>query len=223
LLVLMALYLVIQGSAAYFFHVQEAAFVVTQKNLDEEVVSEEDAEERADEQRPARDDAGEGATDGAGSDAAPGIRRIRGLGFLNDPNDLAQALAATLPLVFLERRARRPLRNALVVWVPVAILLGGIVLTRSRGGFVTLAAMALAAAMLFGGRFVATVSMAAAVAGVLGGLALMRTYVRLDESSFGRVAAWSEGLQMIKHSPIWGVGYGGFTDYNTLVAHNSFI
>src|SRR6185312_4064091 len=44
LLVLMTLYLVIQGAAAFFLRIQEERFVVTQKSLDEDVtVDEEDA------------------------------------------------------------------------------------------------------------------------------------------------------------------------------------
>ena len=44
-----------------------------------------------------------------------------------------------------------------------------------------------------------------------------------DESAKGRLDAWSEGLQMLKSSPIWGIGYNSFKDENEIVAHNSFV
>jgi putative inorganic carbon (HCO3(-)) transporter len=44
-----------------------------------------------------------------------------------------------------------------------------------------------------------------------------------DISARGRVEAWSEGLTMFTSHPLFGVGYSRFTEYNELVAHNSFI
>lgn len=222
LLVLLALWLVIQGGAAFFFHYREASFVVHQRSLQDGDTDwqESEAVPLPPESAPPEDaEGGEPSARASG----PVVRRIRALGFLNDPNDLAQALGAILPLVFLEWRSRRPLGNLLFVVLPAALILGGIVLTRSRGGFVALGAMAVAAAIHFGNRVVSALAVAASGLGVVAGLAFMRTYVRGDESSFGRVAAWSEGLQMIKSSPLWGVGYRGFTDFHELTAHNSFI
>jgi len=44
-----------------------------------------------------------------------------------------------------------------------------------------------------------------------------------EESAFGRVDAWYEGLHMFLSHPLLGVGAGNFTDYNDLTAHNSFV
>ena len=44
-----------------------------------------------------------------------------------------------------------------------------------------------------------------------------------EESAAGRVDAWFEGIQMLIHKPIFGVGKGLFTDHNYLTAHNSFV
>lgn len=45
----------------------------------------------------------------------------------------------------------------------------------------------------------------------------------MDESAEGRLEAWAAGLEMLKESPIWGVGQGQFTEHHGLVAHNSFV
>jgi hypothetical protein len=44
-----------------------------------------------------------------------------------------------------------------------------------------------------------------------------------EESAFGRVDAWYEGLHMFLSHPVFGVGAGNFTEYNDLTAHNSFV
>src|SRR5262249_21785553 len=66
------------------------------------------------------------------------VRRVRSRGFLNDPNDLAQALIATLPFVFFFRRPGKSLHNAWRVWLPTAVMLYTVALTRSRGGLLAL-------------------------------------------------------------------------------------
>lgn len=158
------------------------------------------------------------------ADAAPAvIVRIRHLGFLNDPNDLAQALVAILPLLVALRVPGRRWRNALRVWLPVACLLYAVALTRSRGSIVALGVLLYIALRQRLGRTLSIVLgvLGAAVAigfGFAGGRALS-----VDESAEGRLDAWSEGLQMLKASPVWGVGYAQFTEHNPLVAHNSFV
>jgi O-antigen ligase len=44
-----------------------------------------------------------------------------------------------------------------------------------------------------------------------------------EESAAGRVDAWYTALQLFQHSPLTGVGFGLFTEYNDLTAHNSWL
>jgi hypothetical protein len=44
-----------------------------------------------------------------------------------------------------------------------------------------------------------------------------------EGSAAGRLDAWYAGFQMAKSSPLFGVGYGHFTDHNPLTAHNSYV
>jgi O-antigen ligase len=38
-----------------------------------------------------------------------------------------------------------------------------------------------------------------------------------------RLEAWSAGLQLFKSAPLFGTGFGSFTDFNEITAHNSFV
>jgi putative inorganic carbon (HCO3(-)) transporter len=42
-------------------------------------------------------------------------------------------------------------------------------------------------------------------------------------SAHNRIESWGEGLQMFRSRPLFGVGFGRYTDFNFLVAHNSFV
>src|SRR5262249_17972012 len=95
------------------------------------------------------------------------ISRVRHLGFLNDPNDLAQALVTMLPLLALEWRGKRRLESYAVVVPLAATFFWGIVLTRSRGGLVAMAITTLLALRERVGRVAATVLTTMLVAGFL--------------------------------------------------------
>ena len=44
-----------------------------------------------------------------------------------------------------------------------------------------------------------------------------------ESSAQDRVQSWAEGLQMLRAHPLFGVGFGRYTEFNELVAHNSFV
>ena len=73
------------------------------------------------------------------------ILRLRGVGFLNDPNDLAQMLIIALALLFVAWRQGRVISNSLFVLAPAAILLWAVYLTHSRGALIGLAVFVLMA------------------------------------------------------------------------------
>lgn len=148
--------------------------------------------------------------------------RVRYVGIFNDPNDLGLLFAATLPMAFFLSSLGGLLRRLL--WLAVAaLLLYGIYLTNSRG--------AMLAVLTVGGIFVwkRRGMFTAGVLGVLGLLAMRLLSSRMqeldpdEESAFGRVDAWYEGIHMFFSKPLLGVGPGNFTDYNHLTAHNSWV
>src|SRR5262249_3890747 len=72
------------------------------------------------------------------------------------------------------------------------------------------------------------------VAGVIAATVLLALLVALgpsrmanldasESSAQDRVQSWAEGLQMLKTHPLFGVGFGRYTEFNQLVAHNSFV
>jgi len=150
------------------------------------------------------------------------LTRIRGAGFLSDPNDLAQILLIALPLVFIAWRRGRMVSNFFVVLLPAGLLLWTTYLTHSRGGLIALAAVALMAARK---KLGTTASLVLAACFIFGLLALDFTGGRGISAVDGadRLEAWANGLEMFKSAPLFGIGFNGFTDLYEITAHNSFV
>jgi hypothetical protein len=161
----------------------------------------------------------------AGEAAQYRVARIRSRGVLADPNDLAQAIVAALPLLAVWWDRERRLRSAILVGLPLAYLLYGIYLTRSRGAVISLLVVLVVALHDRFGRIAAALAAMAALAGVaaLSVVGFAGREVGIDESASGRTEAWATGLTLLRSSPVWGVGFGNFTEHHDLVAHNSFV
>jgi O-antigen ligase len=169
-----------------------------------------------------------GSTSGAfipANDASGGsLWRVRSWGFFNDPNDFAQAIIMAVPMLFGAWIDRRRMRNLVRIWLPALILVYVVWLTRSRGGMLGLGVV-LAYGMLQragpvrAGIAVGALALAAIATGATGG----RGYSAGEASAGGRIDAWSEGLTMLRHNPVFGVGYGNFIEHHDYTAHNSFV
>jgi hypothetical protein len=150
--------------------------------------------------------------------------RVRGLGILNDPNDLGQALIMTLPLLALAWRPRRLVRNAVVVGLPMGLMLYSIYLTHSRGAVLGVAVLLLLGLRRWLGNVRTALLGAVGLVVAMGlGLAGGREFSTQEQSAGQRIDAWYDGLQMFRGQPLFGVGYGAFTDHHPLTAHNSFV
>ena len=149
--------------------------------------------------------------------------RVRSLGFLNDPNDFGQAMVMVLPFLWGLYERRRTLRRAIMAAIPGATLFYAIYLTHSRGAVIgSVALLSFAMHRALGTvRLIALISIAAVAisSSSLG----ERGFTAKEESASQRIDAWWAGIQMLRHQPILGVGYGSFTDYHDLTAHNSFV
>lgn len=144
---------------------------------------------------------------------------MHALGSFNDPNDTAQALLTVLPFLGLAWVGGSLGKRFFFVMIPAVMLVYGVYLTRSRGGMLSLLLLIGLALRKRIGKVGALI-----LAGMLGMilLALNFTGGRAMREP-GRWEAWSAGLVMLKASPIWGVGYGFFTDNHVRTAHNSYI
>ena len=203
-LVLLTIFVAGQGVVAYHWGFQEEKFILFPRGTTLE----------AGEPGPVQELPSEGTQ--------VNVLRIRGLGFLNDPNDLAQAILFAMPFLFLAWRRGRWLLSLVLIGPPFLFLVYSIYLTHSRGAIVGFCVLVLLALRWRIGR-TASLALTSLLALALIGLNFAGNRGFVDESAEARVDAWSEGLQMLKDNPVWGVGYKEFTEYNRKTAHNSFV
>lgn len=148
--------------------------------------------------------------------------RIRGLGMLNDPNVFGQYLLMILPMLYVSRKDSG-LGVGWLLAIPVTFLfLIGVYFTGSRGaemGVAALFGMYLIGKSKIKGFFVSIVFAIFLL------LVINTTRSRTITMSQGmdRLAIWSDGMSYVKHSPIWGNGWGSFPDMQGMTAHNSFL
>jgi putative inorganic carbon (hco3(-)) transporter len=153
------------------------------------------------------------------------IRRIRGTGIFNDPNDLALAFVIVIPFLAGPLvRGTTPLWMRGVAAVCLVPLMLALFYTNSRGGMLGLGAALLPYAyQRFGriaGPMVATIGIVALIAL---GPSRMNALDASETSAQNRVTSWWEGLEMFKSRPLFGIGFDRYTQFNDLVAHNSFV
>lgn len=146
--------------------------------------------------------------------------RIRGLGFINDPNDLSQVVVALIPMMFIFWKKGSSFRNFLFVYLPVGWLLTGMYMAHSRGAL--LAVMACAA--------VAFRRKIGLVPSAVGGLAVFVVLSALGwtggrdvSAGSDRLAAWAKGIELFVTHPLFGIGLRRFTEYYEITAHNSVV
>jgi putative inorganic carbon (hco3(-)) transporter len=152
-------------------------------------------------------------------------KRVRGTGIFGDPNDLALSLVVVLPFLYSRLLNKdRSLAGAVASAASIGVIVYALVLTQSRGGLLGMGVLSAAYAYR---RFKSTVAVVVAVA-LLGivlaaGPSRFQQLEASEDSAQGRIQSWAEGLQMFRSRPILGVGFANYTEYNELVAHNSFV
>jgi hypothetical protein len=146
--------------------------------------------------------------------------RVRYRGVLQDPNELALAAGVGMPLAFAFSQRRRRLSNTLLSVLTLGIVLLCAVLTHSRGGQLVFVAV-------LGTYFIKRYGLRGTLAGAALALPLLafggRGGGEAQVSALERTECWYEALQMFKHSPLFGVGFGQFGEYHYLTAHNSYL
>ncbi|WP_293995919.1 O-antigen ligase family protein [Sphaerotilus sp.] len=150
--------------------------------------------------------------------------RVRGQGFLSDPNDFSQVLVMCLPLLWAVWRTGKYLQNLLFVLAPGVVMGYAIFLSQSRGAMLGAASLLFFLVRDWLGTTKTTVLMALGGAGFIAASAIGgRAISSKEQSAAERIEAWSVGLELLKWKPAFGVGYGNFIDHNPLTAHNSFV
>lgn len=147
--------------------------------------------------------------------------RVRYLGVLTDPNEVALATSLALPLAFaLFEMKRSTMRLALLLF-GVGLIALEVVFTKSRGGQIVFA-VALGAYFVrkYGIRRGLMVAGTMAVPLVaLGG----RSGDSADQSAIERLEAAACAIKLLMQHPIRGAGFGQFLEHNPLTAHNAYL
>jgi O-antigen ligase len=146
--------------------------------------------------------------------------RVRYLGVLRDPNEVALTIGAGLPIWIARYQRRQNLSRSFGLVVGFLIITLTIIATQSRGGIlVFLAALGIYFVRRFGVKGV--------IAGGLMGSPLLlvggRSGDEADQSALERKEALLEGFHMFQHNPIIGAGYDNYTEHSHLTAHNSYM
>lgn len=152
------------------------------------------------------------------------LLRLCSVGIFNDPNDLCLILCFgfMLSLYWLHDGRQRGWK---IRWLAfAAMFLWAIYCTHSRGGFLALIA---AVVVFLACRFGIKKTLPACV--LLIPLLLLLYSGRQTEISTSqetaqdRIHLWSDGLQMFKSAPAFGIGMNQFAERVNLVAHNSYL
>lgn len=155
-----------------------------------------------------------------------GFQRITWVGQWDGANIFAFILLITTPF-FLEDIFRKS--NFLVKMfnaAGAAFIVYGVYLTNSRGGYISLMVIFCCYSWLkFKKRYSIFLTLLLLAAAVLFAPSRMSELNTEEASAYHRTWIWKEGVFMLMHNPLFGVGKGFFEDYSYhhLRAHNSFV
>jgi hypothetical protein len=148
--------------------------------------------------------------------------RVRYLGILNDPNDLALAISLAVPFAFMFFELRRTALRVVLLAFTLALVALAIVFTQSRGGQLTFG-------VVIGSYFVKRYGWKRGlVVGALMAVPVLILGGRPDDpnaqaSTLERLACAAAGIKMLRGSPITGVGYTLYTEHHGQTAHNAYV
>ena len=147
--------------------------------------------------------------------------RVRYVGIIGDPNELALTVGVTLPFLLALFRLRPNAGRAITAVALAAAICACIYFTRSRGGQLVVAAV-LSAYLVrrFGVRGLIVGGIAAALLWVA---VVMQRSADAGESTMHRIGHMYEGFLMLKSNPLAGVGFDQFTEHHWMTAHNAYI
>ena len=147
--------------------------------------------------------------------------RVRFIGVLMDPNDLALATAVSTPFAFAFLEIKPSVLRLALLLATLACVALEIFFTQSRGGVLTFGAV-LGSYFIkkYGWKrgFLVGAAMAIPMV-VLGG----RSDENAEASTIERLGCAAAGIKMLINYPFTGVGYSCFFDHHDLTAHNAYL
>jgi O-antigen ligase len=154
-------------------------------------------------------------------------RRVRYVGTLQDPNEVALYCSITVPFAFALRRLKPSRSRKILAVVTLAMVAFTVVGSQSRGGYLVLfTVLSVCATQRFGLKRVLQIAVPL-------GLVLLVSSTLSDggsdprsdaaQSTEKRLGCMKAGIEMLLQSPLVGVGYGQFTRHHEQTAHNSYV
>jgi O-antigen ligase len=153
--------------------------------------------------------------------------RICWVGLWDGANVLSLLFVATLPYAFEIVTGKWSFFAKLVALASGVLILQGMILAASRGGWLSLGVIVLVYFRQRVGKLGLVIGAMCILALVAIGPSRLTQNAGQDAddaSSRHRVDLWAQGLEMFKYNPVLGVGKGQFAGYTgTQVAHNAFL
>jgi hypothetical protein len=152
------------------------------------------------------------------------LPRLMSVGIFQDPNDLSLVLVWGI-LISLNRLGERGPRRML--WLAALVVFGyALTQTYSRGGFIAF----LTGLLVFlwsrfgaGKSFLITALLLPIVVVLFAGRQTSFDFENKEDTSQYRIRLWSDGLVLMRESPLFGIGMGMYAERAEAVAHNSFV
>lgn len=144
--------------------------------------------------------------------------RVRWIGIIEDPNELAMCVAICVPMLIGLYLLRPRARSAVTAAIGIGMFVLTVYFTGSRGGQVVFGtAFGIYMYRRYGIR-------ALVVGGIIAAPLLLLQPERPDafQSKMERLDALFTAASLMWERPLTGVGLGRFTDFNSMTAHNSY-
>ncbi len=150
--------------------------------------------------------------------------RIRFRGNLEDPNELALTVAIGLPFAIAFFQRKKSIVRVLLLLASLVLVVSCIFFSQSRGGqLVLLIVLGVYFVRRFGWQIGIIAGGVAAVPLIILASMGSRSSSEAEGSTLERLECLQIGLELVKHSPLIGVGKGQFGEYHFLTAHNSYV
>jgi putative inorganic carbon (HCO3(-)) transporter len=146
------------------------------------------------------------------------------VGIFEDPNDLGQLFVIALTFALYLLAVQRGKLSKLLLGAGLGWLFYGIILTNSRGALLAAIAVIALDGWRRYGRIAVTVGAVLALP-TLFAVTRLNQLNADEQSANDRIQAWYDGIQMLRTHPLFGVGFGSFTDHSmsSLTAHNFIV
>lgn len=152
------------------------------------------------------------------------FRQLMGTGIFNDPNDTCLVLTIAIMICFYRIMKPKAGANRFVWLLILAVFMLAFAETKSRGGFLALAAAVNVLMLLRLGIRKSLPIWALAVPVVLVGVGGRMTDIDVEGGTGQhRIQVWREALELLRDSPLFGIGQGMMGEYLAYVAHNSYV